>query len=257
MAIGTRLSSIIQDAMRTIWLSRGETNPVSNSAIQNGIYAFRNNVFYKGVISFGRLHFIPFLFAFGLVWCALSAASHLVFNVADSMGAFCSGTPAAQLVAADKGIPQDTRQAFDTSVLCFPTGLTVKSGYEYEIVITVTKPWMDMDIETTPVGYRTSTRPMSQRLVLYSGILLRRIMFRPWFRLIARVGETGVDEYFLDPNKVSEAAAFTPVYKARFTAERAGELFLYVNDAVIGFPWTTSYFYKNNSGTARISVRLL
>jgi hypothetical protein len=116
---------------------------------------------------------------------------------------------------------------------------------------------MDRDIETTPVGFRTSTRPMSQRLVLYSGILLRRIMFRPWFRLIARVGETGVDEYFLDPNKVSEAAASTPVYKARFTAERAGELFLYVNDAVIGFPWMTSYFYKNNSGTARISVRLL
>jgi hypothetical protein len=28
---------------------------------------------------------------------------------------------------------------------------------------------------------------------------LRRIRFRPWYRVTARVGETGVDEYFLDP----------------------------------------------------------
>ncbi len=65
-------------------------------------------------------------------------------------------------------------------------------------------------------------------------------MFRPWFRLIGRIGETGVDEYFLDPIPVPQT---TPqAYQATFTAQRGGELFLYVNDAVIGQPWLNAYF---------------
>jgi hypothetical protein len=72
---------------------------------------------------------------------------------------------------------------------------------------------------------------------------------------MARVGETGVDEYFLDPAPVPDTSP--QVYKARFTAERAGEIFLYVNDVVIGLPWLSDRFYKRNSGTAKVTVRLL
>jgi hypothetical protein len=80
-------------------------------------------------------------------------------------------------------------------------------------------------------------------------------MFRPWFRLIARVGETGVDEYFLDPIPLQQT---TPqAYRSTFTAQRGGELFLYVNDAVIGLPWVNDRYFKNNVGTATIAVRLL
>jgi len=67
-------------------------------------------------------------------------------------------------------------------------------------------------------------------------------MFRPYFRLVARVGEKGVDEFFLDPVNVRKDDKPTDLYKARFTADRAGEIFLYVNDAVVGFPWINSVF---------------
>jgi hypothetical protein len=88
----------------------------------------------------------------------------------------------------------------------------------------------------------------------YATIFLRRILFRPWSRLIARVGETGVDEYFLDPVPVSQT---TPqVYRDVFTAQRGGELFLYVNDAVIGLPWLSDYYFIRNIGTAKVTVRL-
>src|SRR5258706_14197601 len=74
----------------------------------------------------------------------------------------------------------------------------------------------------------------------YATIFLRRIMIRPWFRLIGRIGETGVDEYFLYPIPVPQP---TPqVYRASFTAQRGGELFLYVNDAAIGLPWLNAHF---------------
>jgi hypothetical protein len=92
-------------------------------------------------------------------------------------------------------------------------------------------------------------------------------MFRPWFRLIARVGETGVDEYFLSPvnrtDKTYDAATQTAtvkptnVYTARFTANRDGEVFLYVNDAALALPWLYSTYYKNNQGAAKISIKLL
>jgi hypothetical protein len=89
----------------------------------------------------------------------------------------------------------------------------------------------------------------------YAGIFLRRILFRPWYRLIARVGETGVDEYFLDPVPVPNTSP--QVYRARFTAQRGGEIFLYVNDAVVGLPWLSDLYYKRNKGTAKVTVRLL
>ncbi len=95
----------------------------------------------------------------------------------------------------------------------------------------------------------------SERWKGYAGIFLRRILFRPWFRLIARVGETGVDEYFLDPVPVPDTQP--QAYRARFTADKSGEIFLYVNDAVIGLPWVSAHYYRNNKGTAKVTVRLL
>jgi hypothetical protein len=72
---------------------------------------------------------------------------------------------------------------------------------------------------------------------------------------IDRSHQTGVDEYFLDPIPVPQT---TPqAYRATFTAQRGGELFLYVNDAVIGLPWLNDYYFKKNAGTAKVTVRLI
>ena len=38
------------------------------------------------------------------------------------------------------------------------------------------------------------------------------------------------------------------------TADANGELFLYVNDAVLTLPGLTDMFYKNNSGKAKVTV---
>jgi hypothetical protein len=119
----------------------------------------------------------------------------------------------------------------------------------------MTAPWEDAGRAVTPVGYRTSTVDPYNRLQFYSAIFLRRILFRPWFRIIARVGETGVDEYFLDPVPVTNTNP--QVYKATFPADRGGEVFLYVNDAVIGLPWIYDSFYPNNGGKAKVSIRLM
>jgi hypothetical protein len=38
------------------------------------------------------------------------------------------------------------------------------------------------------------------------------------------------------------------------TADATGELFLYVNDAVLSLPASMNIFYQNNSGTAKVTV---
>jgi hypothetical protein len=205
-------------------------------------------------IKLGKLYVLPIVLAAFIVWYGATALSHLAFNVADSMGAFCKGSPPNELVRVDLGIAQNAKD-FDTSSMCAATGLTVETGRTYELIITVATPWADGSHTTTPVGYRTSTLEFSERWHGYAGILLRRVMFRPWFRPIARVGETGTDEYFLDP--VLQNDSNPPVYKARFTAQRKGEVFLYVNDAVIGLPWVNYNYFKNNQGTAKITARLM
>jgi hypothetical protein len=154
----------------------------------------------------------------------------------------------------DTGTAQNALD-FNTSAICAPTGLKVRPGFKYEIAITMTEPWEDGGRSTTPVGYRTSTIEASKRWRGYATILLRRILFRPWFRLIARVGETGVDEYFLDP--VPAPNTSPQIYKATFKAERGGEILLYVNEAVIGLPWVYYGFYNGHGGKAKVTVRLL
>jgi hypothetical protein len=254
MGLGTSLSGRIKDGMRIIWQSRTAPVPLSGF-LHDTIYAVRTNFIYQGALKFGKRHFVPFVLAAFMVWYGATLMSHFFFNVADAMGAFCEGTPTAQLVAVDKGVVAQDAKDFDTSSVCAPTGLTVRSGFKYELMITMTTPWEDDNRQVTPVGYRTSTIEPRERWRGYTAIFLRRILFRPWFRLIARVGETGVDEYFLDP--VPVPSTNPQVYKARFTAQRGGEIFLYANDAVIGLPWFSGSYYKNNKGSAKVTVRLL
>jgi hypothetical protein len=254
MGIGSSLSGQIKDGMRVIWQSRGASTTVPSGTLHKVIYAFRTWSVYQGFIKFGKLHLLPFVLAAALVWFGVTGLSHLAFNIADSMGAFCTASKQTMLV--NLGVPQDAND-FDTSVLCAPTGLSVRAGYRYELTITVTEPWADGDHATTPVGFRTSTLAPEQRWRAYAGILLRRIMFRPWFRLIARVGEKGVAEHFLDPRLQTGGSQSAPVYKALFVPDRSGEIFLYVNDAVIGLPWINSHYFQNNRGKAKITVRLM
>jgi hypothetical protein len=39
--------------------------------------------------------------------------------------------------------------------------------------------------------------------------------------------------------------------------ERSGELFLYVNEAVIPLPWLSDLFYRNNKGSAQVVIERL
>lgn len=64
----------------------------------------------------------------------------------------------------------------------------------------------------------------------------------------------GVDEYFLDPKPIPSTSL--QVHRDQFTARRSGEIFLCVNDAVIGLPWVHGWFYgaMHHRGKAEVIV---
>lgn len=262
---GSSLSTRIADSMRTVWVSRGTANPIPNSGLQRGIYALRTSRFYQWLIWISRMQVLPFLFALLFLWYALSFSSHFLFNIADSAGVFCRGDE-ANAKAVNLGIDQPGAD-FETSAFCAPAKLKVRGGFRYLITIEVTEPWFDNTILTSPLGFRTATQSWATSSILYLAVPLRRIIFRPWNRLIVRVGETGVDEYFLDPVRHTTTAkdpqtnavmrTLTSVFTDEFTANHDGEVFLYVNDAALTLPWLYDWFYRNNRGRAKISIRLL
>jgi hypothetical protein len=90
--------------------------------------------------------------------------------------------------------------------------------------------------------------------LLISALPMRRVIFRPWFHMLARIGATGNAEYFLDPVPVRDSPG---TFRGSFRSERAGELFFYVNESVVALPFLSSVFYDNNKGKASVTVEQL
>lgn len=172
--------------------------------------------------------------------------------------------------------------------MCQPTGIVLEEGGRYRIRIEVKKHWFDKDIPTDVRGFGSDT--LWQTLATP----LQRWWGKNWFQPIARLGVLGNDEYVLDPvaplkrvsfescnaSELPNVSALHDIAKpisaealeqrlgcernngispsnvlvSEITARSTGELFVYVNDAVLMFPGLTNLFYRNNSGTAAISA---
>jgi hypothetical protein len=97
--------------------------------------------------------------------------------------------------------------------------------------------------------YATDLRSLWQKFLMFTAVPLRRELIRPWFRVVARIGGAGSEESFLDPG---QDVRF--IISEELRAKRDGELFLFVNDAVIGAPKLYDLFYKNNLGSTRVLI---
>ena len=58
-------------------------------------------------------------------------------------------------------------------------------------------------------------------------------------------------------SSIREQHKFQDEYVSDFVASMTGELFLYVNDAMLAYPWKPiMYFYKNNRGSATVTIQM-
>jgi uncharacterized protein (DUF2235 family) len=257
--IGSKLGSHITDSMRLMWKARATQSTIEKSQWHRAIYRLRTSPVYEWIIfGFAKQYALPFLSAAFLLWIGAMGASHLLANVVDSAGAFCRESDEKDTTSLGRAGAQSKPITFRTDALCLPTKVLVERGVRYSVIVTISpeSPWANDDFQTTPGGFRTATLPSwDNKLFMAATLPQRRVIFRRWFSLLARIGSTGVAETFLDPELVSGASnTYQGVIRS---AERSGELFLYVNESVVPLPWISDIFYWNNRGSAEVVIKRL
>jgi len=231
-------------------LSPGATTPNLRSTVALSIArALRSNkslvCFYHGLFKIVA----PLAFAFGLVIVAVVLGNRILFDAWSAAGQIC------QDGIAKKDLPREklgtATASFTTNSICWPSGLVLANGRRYRITLTVQEAWIDNDIPADIRGFS------SNNLALWLGLPLRRWWTESWFKPIAQIGKLGNDQYVLSPTDVVAVPSPANKIVTDITARGDGELFIFVNDAVLMVPGWLQYFYDNNHGTATVSVESL
>jgi uncharacterized protein (DUF2235 family) len=283
----------ITDQMRRIWYAMPSLRPRKNinvaatsapGVVGAAIERLRTQPAYQKTFRLITHTLLPLGF-FAIVLYALIAIWSLsAFAIRSAVGGVCepSGAVAKESSAST---------TFKTNALCTSTRLWAEKGATYRIRITIpaNDPWTDNGIAAGPNG----VPPDKASLLMSAGVPMRRHMGQAWYKSYARIGAKGSDEYPLDaepslsddmlldrkaarprlntcradakPNAIPNRADIT--FKSRIVARSSGELFVYVNDAVLDlYPlslllkqigWGRDYYYCSNEGSGKIAVDLV
>jgi uncharacterized protein (DUF2235 family) len=271
MWIGGWMQTRIRDLMRVIWNKPADKAERDDS----WIHWLRSAGPYKAFFYVLKQWILPTLFAAVifviLVYTGFCLISRVSFTGFDATGHVCTPSASAVPVTARSEV-----KSFETKALCAPTGLSVNKGLTYEIVLTITEPWEDgykymetdprkaKGIETGPEGFGYDK--MTSKM--YLGLPLRRQIASNWFATILRADNKGFGEvtpvFRREESPPCNCPAPLPRYKATFKAPRDGEVFIYVNDSVVGWPGLFDMFYRpdkwtrmTNKGKADLTIELL
>jgi uncharacterized protein (DUF2235 family) len=243
---GARLSAQIKSEMSAVWQDSVVAGRVAAGSPENWIYWLRTSRPYVAAKHHWKFHLGPGLSAIFFVYAGFMVINHVTYILIDDAGLVCSDTGSA--IRLTKG---ETRKVdFNVSSVCSATGVQLEAGGRYFISI---KPrdayWRDWNIDTSPSGFYSLDAPtIWQKAFMVLAVPMRRELIRPWFRMVARTGGVGGEESFLDPDPKDHSI------EEVLRATRDGELFLFVNDAVVGVPGFEGVFYSNNVGTAEVTI---
>jgi len=222
---------------------------------------FRTNWLALAAETFTVKQAIPFLFIVGILLGSFYAANWLAFAMLSAAGAVCVPTEPAKQTILSPGAVEMRR--FDIADPCFATGIRLAAGAKYRIIFTHPTDWHDAAIDVASLPARLpsgETRPrlptegystFEKTVPLYMAFErpMLRLAGENWLKPIARLGVYGHEEYVLGPNSTL------------IEPQRRGELFLYVNEPVLGVPklpgvpslW--NIFYSYNSGLVTVEIR--
>lgn len=248
----TRIASRTSNLMSSIW----RRTPAAPSGLpHNWIYRLRSNKAYIAFHEGLKRKVAPALFAILFVYLGLSMASHISFDMLDVAGQTCIDH------AKDPAVPQATPLrvdevrvvSFDISHLCTATGIEVETdGARYAIQVDAKGEWNNGAFPIPVGGFSTKpyeTATWYQRIYLTLFLPLRRELFEDWFRIVLRYGRTGGEERVLEPDPTD------PLIEDVIKPTRGGQLYIFVNDAVIGVPGLYGALYRNNKGTGQLTVK--
>jgi uncharacterized protein (DUF2235 family) len=242
---GSRIASRTSDLMGAIW----RNTPSSPSGLpDNWIYRLRSSERYMAFHEGLKRKVAPGFFALVFAYLGLAIISHLAFNIQDVAGATCQeSAELKRLVPGQTSEPIE----FATSDLCHATGIYVDDNRaRYVVTITPGQPWSHFGVPVPIGGYTSLETPTwYHRIVLSLALPLRRELFEDWFRIVLRYGRVGGEETFYEPDLRDDTIQFPIV------PTRSGEVFVFINDAVIGVPGLYNVLSRWNAGTARLTIK--
>ena len=166
-----------------------------------------------------------------VLYLLIAAVNSSVFHLRNTLGTLCESSDAVNT------LDDETVVELDISNACFATGIKLEADKTYHLSVA--------DTEVNDGPYVADADGIKQPgALMYMSIPLRRHITKPWINLFGRIGHDGNDNYVL------------AVGNNQITARSDGELFLYVNDAVLGvWPrWDLPYVWKGGKNTGSIAV---
>jgi hypothetical protein len=166
-----------------------------------------------------------------VLYLLIAAVNSSVFHLRNTLGTLCESSDVVNT------LDDETVVELDISNACFATGIKLEADKTYHLSVA--------DTEVNDGPYVADADGIKQPgALMYMSIPLRRHITKPWINLFGRIGHDGNDNYVL------------AVGNNQITARSDGELFLYVNDAVLGvWPrWDLPYVWKGGKNTGSIAV---
>ena len=243
LSLGGVLRTRIFDEMRVIWRRPPQTPAPPPAGF---LFRMRTSAAYLWTWKTAKRIVLPALAGVAAAIVIAGVFSKAGFELFSAAGFICSPTPAARLKA---DFLENAR--FHTSDPCWASGVTVREGVRYRVVIRVDEPWSDNGIPSDVHGFGIER----MRAPMHVSLPFRRYYGEPWFKPVARIGSLGNDEYPLDPAEVLNPDERGTTLISEITARSTGELFLFLNDGVWPGPRRLQLFYDNNNGGAEVTIR--
>jgi uncharacterized protein (DUF2235 family) len=244
----------LRDLARHIWQATVDKNsPLPVATPETRLARFRNSPRYQRAMQRFKWRIVP-----DYVFTPVIAVAALWLGAAGLTQAYLpwfeSGTAVCQSEGRNGGPLIQYEEPFTTASICHAVGANVIAGRRYRVELRVLDPWFDGGHPTNPQGLRA--RDMGP--IGWLGGPFRRVIEANYLQPVIEIRQPSrrwrFDGVHIYPLQVVEQEP--GLFTAEFKAMRAGELFVFANDAVL--PLLPTFFYESrlahNYGTASLTV---
>ncbi|MEO5823640.1 MAG: DUF2235 domain-containing protein [Vicinamibacteraceae bacterium] len=253
---GTRMERTLRDRARSMWRRALHADEFAASA-PSWIERFRTSHRYQRAVQVFKWYVLPdvviaplgAVLLFGLLFAAY---------VQSTLPFLENGTRLCQPSSVQPADITRVAHGFRTSDLCSASFGWVREGSRYVVTFDVVEPWADATLATSPVGLSASEFPAG---LGYAAAPLKRVIDAHYLQPLIEIRQRDLSRNVLKGNVqiyplvVRQVGDSRTRFRGEFKAARNGELFLFVNDAMLPFTdapfgaFDYAYFYRVAPGT--------
>jgi hypothetical protein len=254
LSYGASRERRMRDQARHIWHAAVSLDALPPSSTPDTrIRRFRNSPRYQRAVQTIKWHVLPdYVILTSILlagaWAIAAVVTQAYLPWMESGATFCVGSAG--------NLPEllQYQGTLEAQATCHPIAARVVKGRRYRVELHVVTPWFDGTYPTSPLGMSAADLGAPG----FVGAPFRRVIEANYLQPIVEIRRPlqawRIDSLHMFPLAVAEQTA--GVFVAEFTATQSGELFVFVNDAVL--PGWPAFFYQSmparNQGTAALSI---